>query len=368
MTTKREAPRKPDESIYNGRTVTEDLGASTVIRPAAGAHRWIVEQISRFSGIIVWAAFVLTFALWTPSTFLSQATFKTIASGQASAVVIAIGLLFTLGAGQYDLSAAQNLGLSAVVIGALMVHSHFPPEAAVLITLVIGGAIGLVNGLLVTRVRLSSFIATLGTSSVLLAFTEFISGDNFIGPLPNSFQSIAAHSPLGVPIVTIYALILSVIVWYVLEHSPLGRRLFAAGANPDASRLAGIRVNRNVVGAFITTGFFASLAGVLSASQLGQVSSTVGPSYLLPAFAACFLGTTQVKVGRFNVWGTLLAIYLLATGIEGLQLLGGPPWVTDLFNGLALVGAVSFAATAQRRRVDRVRAADTSLTPSSGKS
>ena len=269
--------------------------------------------------------------------------------------MLAVGLLFTLAAGQYDLSAAQNLGLSAVVAGALMVHQHMAAEFAVPLTVAMGASIGLMNGLLVVRFGLNSFIATLGTSSILLAFTEIVSGDQFIGPLPSSFQGLFSSSPLGTPIVAGYALALCVIAWYVLEHTPLGRRVYATGASADASRLAGIRTDRYVVGSFMTTGAVASLAGVLAAAQIGQVSSSLGPAYLLPAFAACFLGTTQFKVGRFNVWGTFVAIYLLATGVEGLQFIGGPPWVTDMFNGVALVGAVGVSVAAHKRQTRRTQ-------------
>jgi ribose transport system permease protein len=102
------------------------------------------------------------------------------------------------------------------------------------------------------------------------------------------------------------------------------------------------------------------------ASQLNTVDQTIGPPYLLPAFAGCYLGTTQLKVGRFNVWGTILAIYLLATGVEGLQLAGGQLWITDLFNGVALVTAVSIAVLSARRRVVRQTSAVARETQASG--
>ncbi|RZU74947.1 branched-subunit amino acid transport system permease [Micromonospora kangleipakensis] len=158
-----------------------------------------------------------------------------------------------------------------------------------------------------------------------------------------------AASPLGLPIVAWHALGLAVVAWYLLEHSPVGRRFYATGANADAARLAGVRTSRVVVCSFVVTGLVAGLAGVLATAKVGQVSPSIGPPYLLPAFAACFLGTTQLKMGRFNVWGTVLANYLLAPGIKGVQLVGGQLWITDLFNSLALAGAVGVAVVSQRR-------------------
>ncbi|MBN9619243.1 MAG: ABC transporter permease, partial [Actinobacteria bacterium] len=174
-----------------------------------------------------------------------------------------------------------------------------------------------------------------------------------VGPVPTGFQRIANAEPLGIPILTIYVVVLAVVVWYVLQHTPLGRRLQATGVNADASRLAGIRTGRFVFGALVATGGFASIAGILVAARISTISTSVGPPYLLPAFAACFLGTTQFRPGRFNVWGTLVALYLLATGVKGLQLAGGQLWVTDLFNGVALIGAVSIAVVSERRRTSK---------------
>ena len=112
---------------------------------------------------------------------------------------------------------------------------------------------------------------------------------------------------------------------------------------------AGVRTSRHLFLSFVITGFGAGLAGVLIAAKIGSVGPDIGPAYLLPAFAACFLGTTQLKPGRFNVWGTVLAIFLLATGVKGLQLVGGQQWITDAFNGVALIAAVSIAVVAARR-------------------
>jgi ribose transport system permease protein len=111
-----------------------------------------------------------------------------------------------------------------------------------------------------------------------------------------------------------------------------------------------VPTRRYVFLSFVACGTIASVAGILLASQLGSVSQTIGPSYLLPAYAACFLGTTQLKPERFNIWGTMIALFLLATGVEGLQLSGAQLWVTDMFNGVALIGAVSVAVVTERRR------------------
>lgn len=314
-------------------------------RPSRGR-----PQLGRFSGLLLFALVFALFAAWVPDTFLTATTFKTVTGGQAITAILALGLLLPLASGTFDLSAAQNLGFSALTVGALMTNGpELSPVVAILVVLVMGAAIGACNGLLVVVVGIDSFIATLGTSSLLLAGAQVVGNGEYVGPFPDSFTSIAQQEPLGIPVLAVYMVVLAGLVWYVLEHTPAGRRVYATGANRDAARLAGVPTGRVIFGSFIAAGVAASLAGILLAANVNSVSESLGPSYLLPAFAAAFLGATQLKPGRFNVWGTLLAIFLLGVGVQGLQLVGGSLWVTDLFNGVALLGAVSVAILVQRR-------------------
>ena len=311
--------------------------------------------LGRYSGVLVWAALFAIFAVWVPDIFLTSTTFKSILGDQAITAVLAIGILFAFAAGQFDISCAQNLGLSAVVCSSLIVWQGFSWPLAVIVTLGMGALIGAVNGVLVL-IGVDSFIATLGMGSVLLALTQVIGGYSYIGPIPESFQSVATGVYFGIPVVALYAVVLAFVIWYALEHTPIGRRAYATGANADAARLAGVNTSRYVLGSLVLAGVVSSLAGALVAAKIGSVSPTVGPPYLLPAFAACLMGTTQIKVGRFNVWGTVLALVLLATGVKGLQLAGGQLWITDLFNGVALIGAVSVAVLARKRKAAKIKA------------
>jgi ribose transport system permease protein len=347
----------------SGQTLSEVLPlvetrASAPVRVRAAER--IARQLSpaRLSGVYLFGVFVVVFALWVPDTFLTSTTAKAIAGDQAITAILALGALCPLVVGAFDLSMAQNLGLSAVVAGALMSQSGLDPALAIAIVLVMGLTIGVVNGWLVAYVGVNSFIATLGTSSVLLAFSEIVSKYQYVGPVPAEYTDLVSGQPFGIPSVTLYMLVAALLAWYAIEHTPLGRRMHATGAGAEAARLAGISTQRHTFGAFVASGVVASLAGLLLLGKIGQVSSSVGAPYLLPMFAACFLGTTQLKPGRFNVWGTVLALYLLATGVTGLQLAGGSLWITDMFNGVALVLAVAVAVVLEKRRAaSRRRAA-----------
>ena len=308
-------------------------------------------QLGKYSGIFIFIAIVALFSIWLPQSFLTEATFKTILQGQAITAILAISLLFPLATGGFDLSAAQIMGFCALVAGVLITREpKLDPVVAIILVIILGAMIGAVNGFLVSVLDLGSFIATLGTTSLLVGAAALVGNSEYLGPFPDSFRGLTSGDLFGIPVLSIYLLALALVVWYFLEHTPWGRRVYATGANTDAARLAGIRTNRFVFWSFVISGTGAGVAGVLLASSLNSVNQTLGPQYLLPAFAAAFLGMTQLKPGRFNVWGTVLAIYLLGTGVQGLRLAGADLWVTDVFNGLALVIAVALTVFMQKRR------------------
>jgi ribose transport system permease protein len=171
-----------------------------------------------------------------------------------------------------------------------------------------------------------------------------------IGLLPKGFTAIYTLQPLGVPIAAYYVAALSLALWIVAEYLPIGRCLYAIGANPKAAALNGIRTRRYVVGAFIAAGFLGALAGVILAAKLRVGQASVGLEYLLPALVGAFLGSTTIKPGRVNVWGTIVGVIVLAVGISGIQQMGGAFYVEPFFNGVTLLLAIGLASYAQRRR------------------
>jgi ribose transport system permease protein len=313
----------------------------------------------KISGIYVWAALFLLFSVWVPDTFLTESTWIDIASSQAVTAMVALGLILPLAAGSYDLSVGQALGVSAI-LSAWLVHKGMDTGAAIALAILVGVAIGLINGMLVSILKINSFIATLGMSSILLAVIGAISNNQQIVGISTGFEDLGISEPLGIPIPVFYMVGIAILFWYVLEHTPFGRSLYAIGGGAEAARLAGVRVRLYLFASMVICSTTAAFAGVVVTGKLGTGSPAVGAGYLLPAFAAAFLGATQFKPGRFNVLGTLLAVYLLATGVKGLQLAGANFWVTELFNGVVLIIAVGlsqFEGRLQlRRRVSARRA------------
>lgn len=305
-------------------------------------------SFSNASGLYLLAAMVVVFGLWIPDTFLTTATLKSLIVEQSIPAIVAIGLLIPLASGSFDLSIGQVIGVGTIVSAALMGTHDMAPLAAVAIVLGVGLAIGILNGLLVVYVGIDSFIATLAMGSVLGALVLAISDGQVIPGIPGGYSAIADGELLGLPLPFYYLMAAAVAVWFWLEHTPSGRRLYATGGNREAARLAGVRTDRIRFGAFIAVALFGSVGGLLLTAQLGSGSPTSGPSLLLAIYAAAFLGATQLKPGRMNVWGTVLAVFVLAVGVKGLQLVGGELWIADLFNGLALILAIGIPLLRQR--------------------
>jgi ribose transport system permease protein len=306
--------------------------------------------LDRFSGLYVLAALILIFALWVPSLFLTATNFRIIAGSQAITAMLALGLIVPVACGAFDLSISGTLGMGCCIVVWFQANGH-GFILGIFAAVAFGLLVGLVNALIVVKLHVDSFIATLGMGSILSAGTIWVTGGfqvaNGISP---HFTAIGQKQILGLPLPVYYMVILALILWWLLEYTPAGRYLYSVGGNPQAARLAGIRVGRITTGAFVVSGVVAAFAGVMLAAELGSSSPDVGVPYLLPAFSAVFLGATQIIPGRVNVLGTLIAIFLLATGVKGLQLAGAPGYINDLFNGLALIIAVALAVRATRRK------------------
>jgi ribose transport system permease protein len=325
-----------------------------------GRHDWRRSAAflspRNISAIYVFLALFILFSLWVPQTFLVWGTWRAMISTQAQTALLAVGLVIALSAGAFDLAIGSTLGLGEILVAWLLVNHGVAIVPAIALATLAGAVVGLVNGLLIVRVRIDSFIATLGMSSILLALINWISNSQQIVGLSNSFQNIATNRVLGFPVAVYIMLGVAIAVWYVLERTPIGRRVYATGGNIEAARLAGVRTSAVIVAALAACGAIAAFSGVLVTSSLGAGDPTIGPPYLLPAFSAAFLGSTQFRGGRFNVWGTVLAVYVLGTGVMGLQLAGAPIWIPNLFNGGALllaVGLSKYQRTTRRMRAIR---------------
>lgn len=308
---------------------------------------------SRYGIVAVWVLMAALFAVLAPKTFLTFGTFQTIFGSQSTLVFLGMAAVCTFVVGEFDLSIASMMGLSATVVPVLVVNQGLPEWLAVIIALAVGAAAGGVNALVIVKLGIDPIVTTLGMSVLLLGIAQAISNLVAVTGLSIGLANVAVYNVLGLPISFYYGLIVAVVFALVLAFTPLGRHMTFVGANREVARLSGIKVQRIRYGAYIFSGLSSGVAGVLLAASVGGFDPSTSGSYLLPALAATFLGTAVVRPGTFNPIGTLITIYFLVTGIVGLQLLGYSSWVSNVFYGAALIIAVTVSTIARSRLLRR---------------
>lgn len=312
--------------------------------PAAAA-------LERLALPLALVALVVVFSVLRPESFATTDNAAAILGSQAVLVVLALGLIIPLRCGDFDLSVGGTLTLSTMLVAVLNGVHGWPLWAAVAAALVSGAIVGLVNGFFVIVFGISSFIVTLGIGTFLLGVVSWLSDNRIVAGIdPQLLDIVVLTRFLGVPVEFYYALAVCLVLWFVFERTVVGRRWLYVGAQREVARLSGIKVSRTRWEALVCSGVLAALAGVLYAGTTGSADPRGGVAYLLPAFAAAFLGATCVQPGLFNPLGTLVAAYFLIVGITGLQMMGADPFVQDLFYGGALVVAVSLSQLLRGRR------------------
>ncbi len=328
------------------------MSATTSDRPLS---RLRLPGLGRASALYLLGLTIVVFGLWIPETFLSQATFKVVVSDQVIIGMLALAVIIPLSASAFDLSCGANLAFSLAVISWLELNTSLNGFVSCALGVLAAGASGFLNGLITVRFHVNSFIATLGSSQVLAAAGLYISDNKqIVGAFSDDFLEFGRGEWLGIPVAVFYLIVVALVVWYVIEWTPIGRRLRATGANAEAARLAGVRTGRITWGALTCSGLISGMAGAVFAAKVGTYSNGFGTPLLFPAFAAVFFGATQFQ-RRANVWGTIIAVYALAFGVKGLQLAfqNGVSWITPLFNGAALLVAVVLASRQLRPKTDR---------------
>jgi ribose transport system permease protein len=330
-----------------GTKADEARGATT--RPSAGI-RGGRNLLERTALIFVWLAVIIFFGSLRPDQFLTVSNMAAILGSQAVLVVLVCALIIPLTVGEYDLSIASTLLLSQMLIGVLNTRHDVPLTVLIPLCLLVGAFIGLVNGAFVVLFGIDSLIVTLGIGTLVSGIVLLISdGQTFAGIDTALTNAVVGTRLFSIPLEFYYGLLLVAAVWYVFEYTSLGRRLLFVGRGRDVARLNGLRVDRIRWGAFVASGAISALAGILYVGTSGAADPVSGANYLLPAFAAAFLGTTAIMPGRFNPWGSFIAVYFLVSGVTGLALFGLQSWVQDVFYGGALVLAVTLSQLARRR-------------------
>jgi ribose transport system permease protein len=293
----------------------------------------------------------ILFSALFPDTFPTMLNVSAMIDNKAVIALLSFAVLCPMITGKIDLTIGYGIVMWHILAISLQVRFGVPWIPAVLIVIVVGAGLGLINGLLVEVAMIDSFIATLGVGTMLYAIALWYTGGRqIVGDLADAFVAIDGLTVFGIPITAFYVLAIGMVQWLLFEHTPVGRAMYAIGASPRAALLNGIPVRRYVIGAFVASGTLTACAGVVLAAKLQIGQASVGLDYLLPALVGVFLGSTTIRPGRVNVWGTVVAVIVLAIGISGIQQFGGDFYIEPFFNGATLLLSIAVAGYAQRRQ------------------
>jgi ribose transport system permease protein len=317
-----------------------DLESEQVEGPTSRGH---AEALRRY-GVLLFL--ILMFGLFSavdPAHFLTRSDFVSIIQSNSTIVMLAIIVTFQVRAGIVDFSVSASMILGASIVAVLTTNHHWPLVPAILVAVAVPTLIGAINGFMVVVLQLDGFIATLGMSTVITGVAYAVTHDNVVTGLPPSLVNLGQDSFLGIPTAAWVGWVLALLFWLAFEFAPIGRLLAFVGGNQVSARLAGVPVPQIRFSVFTIGAGLAGLAGVFLASTLGNVDPTSAGSYLLSPLSVAFLGAAAIQVGRFNMAGTIIAVYLIAIADTGIELLGASLWVSEVFSGGALIVAIAFA-------------------------
>jgi len=315
----------------------------------------VLWNLERFMLLGLFAAVLVLFTVLpsTAATFPTAQNIRNVLSNESVVAILALGSMVPLVVGQFDVSVGATAGMAQIAVAATMSKHGWALVPAICSGLVIGTVVGAINGFLVAKARINALIGTLGVMTIIIGLVQlYTSGATIVTNISPNIVKLGSGTWLGIPPTTWILIGVALFVAYLLGQTPLGRHMHFVGSNPTAARLVGLRIDTIVFRAFVISGFFAGLAGALIVARNGNGDPSNGSNYLLPALTAPFLGATAIRPGRFNIPGTLLAIFFLAFTINGLNLAGVADWINNVFYGSALVIAVTLSAIVARHRAE----------------
>jgi ribose transport system permease protein len=301
---------------------------------------------ARYATIIGLLAMIAAFSLLSPRAFPTFNNFTNVLNQTSLAMIIAGGLTLAVVVGELDLSIGYAASLHGVLVTGLIVQNKLPIAVAIIIVVALGALIGVVNGLIVTKLRVNSVIATLGVGTILVGLTfAYSAGVPIVAGVPEEFLQLSLGRWLfGIPNPIIVMVLVLGALWLLVERTAIGQEIQAVGGNPVAARLAGINVDTIKILGFAISGMCAALTGTLLAARLGSGTTSAADSYLLTAFAAVFLGSATLRDGEFHVLGTFVGALIIAFGFNGLNIFGAPTFSQYVFQGAILIVAVGLSS------------------------
>ncbi|MEI4483451.1 MULTISPECIES: ABC transporter permease [unclassified Phyllobacterium] len=345
------------------------MATATASEKTSGAYSGsILLTLMKLRTFIALFAVIVFFSIFAPN-FLSAANIILMSKHVALNAFLAMGMTFVIITGGIDLSVGSIVGLCGMVAGGLILHGidlqfgytiYFNIVEVCLITLAVGVAIGAINGLLITRLNVAPFIATLGTLYVARGFA-LLSSDgqtfpNLVGKAELSttgFGFLGSGRVFGLPVSIWMLIVVALAAAYLARYTPIGRQIFAVGGNERAARMSGIRVNRVKMFVYMFSGFCAAIVGIVISSELMASHPATGNSFELNAIAAAVLGGTSMSGGRGTIGGTIIGAFVIGILSDGLVMMGVSSFWQMVIKGIVIIVAVVIDQ-AQRRLQQQV--------------
>lgn len=333
----------------------------TLSTPGTGAR--IQDAVVKYGFIAITVILFLYFALTEPSFASSSSLFLLLKFASVTAI-LGLGVTFTMVVGGLDLSIGATAGLAVQLAAMAMVFYNLTGTTAVVVVLIGGVLVGLLNAFLIVICKIPDLLATLGMMFVIQGAKLIpVSGQSVSSGMvlrdgsvaPGSFTPAFLKIDRGfigpVPLPVVIMLVLVVVSWFFLSRTTWGRVMYAIGSNPQAARLSGVRVGLYHGLAYVISGLFASIGGLILVSRIGQGDVNAGASSLLEAVAVALVGTSVLGLAKPNAWGTFLGALLIGIVLTGLTMKGLQYYHQDTAKGLVLIVALLFSFTISRRKV-----------------
>ena len=296
--------------------------------------------LQTYGTVLALAVIVLAFSLIRPDKFCTLTNFINITRQISLLVMISLGTTLVMSVNEFDLSVGSMASLGGVM-AALLAVKGLPMAVCFLLPAAVSFCIGLLNGWIVARFRVLSFITTLGMSTVLSGVIYHLSGGATVFEgIPKSFSFLGTTKLGRVPLLSILMVVFVVLFWFLLEHTTLGRKFYAIGGNEETAKIAGIRVRKYKTIAFALCAVMACVTGMLIASRVGSANTTAGDGYFLQSYAAVFIGCTVSRKGIPNAAGTLVGAAILGILANGLTILQMPSYMQNIITGGIIILAV----------------------------
>ncbi len=330
-------------------TTMRNPGIEDATDTVAVPRRSVGQTLLSAGTVIALIALVVFFFAMRPDVFLTFTNVRNILYQVAILAIIAGAQTIVMVVGDFDLSVAATSSLAGAVVAALKIDG-IPVAVAILIGLAVGLLIGIVNGLLIAYLNLSAFVATLATLTSVTGLAFLVTAGTTLFNLPPEFNALGQGRFLEIPLPVFIAILISIVLWFVLRYTTMGRRWYATGGNAEVSRLSGVNVRRARLLAFSIAGLVAAVGGILLAARLGSASAVQGEDNLLFSVAAVFLGKTVVRSGAANIGGTMVGVAIIGVMSNGLNVLGVNAYVQQVVTGLIIIAAVTLSSLRHRER------------------